>query len=305
MPRFVTYEEFGGPEVLRLTEAAKPEAGPGEIVVRARAAGLNPVDYKIFHGPAAAAYNAVPPTGVGNDFAGIVDAVGAGVTGFAPGDRVFGGVRNHGVGEYVVATRDQLLHTPVGLDDTLAAALDVAGKTAAASVALFDLGPDDTVLVSAAAGGVGVLAAQLALRTGATVIGTASPENHEFLRGLGVVPVDYSGDLVTALRSAAPGGITAVLDNNGRPTIEAALSLGIPASRINTIADHEAATEFGVSTVGRAQSNPAELAEVARLVAEGEIALPLEQTFPLEHFAAAYERLEQGHLRGKIVITIP
>ncbi len=303
MPRYLRYDEFGGPEVLDLVEVDKPTAGPGEIVVRVLVAGLNPVDYKIFRGYVAEVFGATLPSGVGNDLAGVVESVGAGVTGFEVGQRVLGGVRNEAVADFVVATPDQLLPTPEGLSDEVAGSLWVAGRTAKATVDLFGLTDRDTVLVSAAAGGVGILAAQLAVRTGATVLGTASPRNHELLRSLGVVPVDYAGDLVANIRAAAPSGITAALDNNGRATIDAALALGLPADRINTVADHGAIAELGIHGVGGAEATPADLAVVASLLAEGDLILPVDEVFPIERSADAYRALEGGHVRGKIVIV--
>lgn len=303
MPRFAKYDEFGGPEVLQLVEVDRPVPGPGQVLVRVRAAGLNPVDYKIFHGDAAAAFGAEPPTGVGNDFAGVVEAVGEGVEDYQPGDRVFGGVRNAAVADYVVADLYQVLETPEGVSDEVAAALWVAGRTAVATVGALGLDASDTVLVSAAAGGVGVLASQLAVRTGATVLGTAGADNHEFLSGLGVVPVSYEGDLVANVRALAPDGVTAVLDNQGRPTIEAGIALGVPTSRINTIADHAAPAELGVTGIGGAEATNPELAGLADLIAAGEVQLPIAEVYPLERLAEAYARLQAGHVRGKVVVV--
>ncbi|MBG6237673.1 NADPH:quinone reductase-like Zn-dependent oxidoreductase [Mycetocola sp. CAN_C7] len=158
------------------------------------------------------------------------------------------------------------------------------------------------MLISAAAGGVGVLASQLAVRTGATVIGTASPANHEFLRSLGVTPVAHGDGMVERLREAAPRGYTAVLDNHGPDTIEAALELGVPIERINTIATYGPA-DRGASHIGGAQANSDDLLHVAELLASGELQLPISEIYPLERAAEAYEQLEEGHVRGKIVLV--
>lgn len=304
MSRFVQYEEFGGPEVLRVVEVDPPEAGPGQVRVRVSVAGINPVDWKIFTGPAASAYGASVPSGVGNDFAGVIDQVGEGVTTWQPGDEVLGGARNEAEADFVIIGADGLLvRTPTGLDPRVAGALTVVGRTAWASVASLRLTDADTVLISAAAGGVGVLAAQLARRTGATVVGTASEENHEFLRSLGVVPVAYGDGLVERLRAAAPRGFTAVLDNHGAQTIAVGLELGVPEARINTIAYH--GTDYPeVTHVGGAQATNDDLAHVAQLLAQGELVLPIDSEYPLERVAEAYERLMAGHLRGKIVLSL-
>ncbi len=301
MSRFVQFKEFGGPDVLRVVEVDPPRAGPGQLRVRVQVAGLNPVDWKIFGSPAAAKmFGAVLPSGNGNDYAGVVDEVGAGVSGFSVGDEVFGGRRFLAQADYVVVPAESALRKPEGLDIEQAGSLDIAGRTACASVRSLALTKDDVVLVSAAAGGVGLLAAQLALRAGARVIGTAGPDNHAFLADLGVKPIDYGDGLVARLE---PEGITAVLDNNGIPTLEAALALGIPARRINTIVSHDFAAQHGIGTVGGAAGQPAELLQLAELIASGEVRLPIDSTYPLERVVEAYRRLMAGHLRGKIALV--
>lgn len=303
MPRRVSYSRFGGPEVLEVVEVERPEPGPGQVRVRVRVAGLNPVDWKIFTGPAAEAYGAEPPSGTGNDFAGEVESLGAGVTELEVGALVFGGLRNEAQADFLLIDASDLLLVPDGLLLEQAGALDIVARTAVASIAAVGVAAGDVVLVSAAAGGVGVLAAQLALRTGATVIGTASESNHEFLASLGVIPVAYGDGLVDRLRDAAPGPFTVALDNHGRDTIDAAIELGIAPSRINTIADRAAAVELGLSADGAAEASAADLLEVARFLASGELVLPIDSVFPLERVREAYEHLMAGHLRGKIVLV--
>ena len=303
MARRVMYSHNGGPEVLEIVEVDLPEPGPGQVRVRVQAAGLNPVDWKIFKGLATAYANELP-SGNGNDFAGTVDALGEGVTGFAVGDAVFGGSRHFAQADYLLADPEKLLRRPQGLSVEQAASLDIAGRTAVASVRAVGIGTDDVVFVSAAAGGVGVLAAQLALSLGATVVGTASESNHEYLRSIGVIPVAYGDGMVDRLRDAAPGPYTAALDNNGRASIDAARELGIPAERINTIADRSVVAEFGISAVGGAAASVSDLAALADRIAAGEIDLPIDSTYPLEHVREAYEHLMNGHLRGKVVLSL-
>lgn len=302
MPRSVRYEQFGGPEVLQVVQTELPEPGPGTLRIRVRTAGLNPVDHKIFSGgPAAAAFGVTPPAGVGRDFAGLIDAVGAGVSEGAVGTEVFG-MAGDTLADYIVIPADQALPKPEGLSWDLAGGLGVVGRTAVASVRSLRLGPHDTVLVSAAAGGVGVIASQLAVAAGATVVGTASPANHEFLAALGVIPVAYGPGLVERLAAAAPQGYTAVLDNHGDETIAAALELGVPANRINTIASYSAPE--GVTHVGGMAAQPEDLLELAEAVAAGSIQVPVAATYPIAEVVAAYQQLQGGHLRGKIVVTL-
>lgn len=305
MARYVRFDEFGGPEVLHIVnEQQPPKAGTGEVRVRVHSAGINPVDWKILKGgPSAAKYNAVPPCGNGNDFAGLVDQVGPGVTTLEAGDAVLGGKRMFAQADYVVIDPAELIRKPARLDFDSAGALDIAGRTAWASVRALHLTEADTVLVSAAAGGVGVLASQLALRAGAKVIGTASPENHAFLRSIGVVPVAYGEGLVDRVRKLAPH-VTAALDNHGPSTIDAALKLGVPGPRINTIAARGHRADAGITGVGGAEASIGDLAVVAGLIASGEIILPIDTVYPLERVREAYEHLLRGHVRGKIVLAL-
>lgn len=304
MARYVTFDEFGGPEILHIVHDAQPKAGRGEVRVRVRFAGINPVDYKIFRGGAASVrHNAVPPCGNGNDFSGVIDEVGDGVTGFALGDAVFGGKRMHGQADWVVIEATRVLRKPDGLTFEQAGGLDIAGRAAWASVRSLGLGTEDTVLVSAAAGGVGVIASQLAVRTGATVIGTASAERHEFLRGLGVIPVEYGPGLVERVL-AVTDEVTAVLDYHGPDSIDAALSLGVPGARINTIAARDYRTGTGISNVGGQAATLEDLSDLADLIAGGEVVLPIDSVYPLEQVREAYEHLINGHLRGKVVLAV-
>ncbi|MCU1533586.1 MAG: NADP-dependent oxidoreductase [Glaciihabitans sp.] len=327
MSRFVQFSGFGGPDVLDLVDVEPPHPGPGQVRVAVRVAGLNPVDYKIFGGgPSASQHGSFSfPSGNGNDFSGVVDEVGESVHSLAVGDRVFGGARFHAQADFLVIEEEKALRMPDGLGFDVAGGLDIAGRAAIASVRSVSVTAGDTVLVSAAAGGVGVIAAQLALLVGATVIGTASASNHEFLRGLGIIPVGYGGDgsaatetatetdtatatatLVDGLREVAPQGITAVLDCNGAPTIDAALELGVPAERINTIAarDHAARRSAAIRGVGGQAASPADLLELAHLVAEGRVTIPIDSVYPLERVREAYERLIDGHVRGKIILAL-
>ncbi|MGH3298539.1 MAG: alcohol dehydrogenase catalytic domain-containing protein, partial [Trebonia sp.] len=192
MSRAVIYETYGGPEVLEVREVPEPHAGPGEVRVRVRAVGLNPMDGAFSSQPEMAAqFGLTVPSGFGYDFAGVIDEVGTGATDFAAGDRVYGGAMARAAADFVVVKTpaDALWRTPEGISDDVASTLPVAGRTAAAALAAIGLRSGDTVLVGGAAGGVGVFAVQLARLAGATVIGTASEGTFEFVRQLGAQPV--------------------------------------------------------------------------------------------------------------------
>lgn len=305
MSRAVVVEQFGGPEVLEVREVPEPHAGPGQVRVRVSAAGLNPMDWKLVSTPAvAAAFGLSLPAGFGGDLAGTVDEVGEGVTGFAVGDRVYGGALGRAVAEHAVLTpgADRLAHTPEGLDDVVAAALAVAATTADAVITALDVHPGDTVLVGGAAGGVGVLVVQLARLAGARVLGTGGAGSAELLRSLGAEPVAYGEGLADRVRALAPDGVTAAADLVGDETARAALALGVPAGRIATIA--AADPPAGVRATGGRAAAPDALERIAGLVATGRLTVPIEATYPLERVREAVEQQRAGHVHGKLVVTL-
>jgi len=305
MSRAVIQESFGGPEVLEVREVAEPHAGPGEVRVRISAAGLNPVDWKVAaSADGAARFGLTLPAGFGNDFAGEVDEVGDGVTGFAGGDRIYGGARGRAVADYAVVRpgTDLLLHTPDGVDDITASTLVIAGRTADAAVSAIGVHEGDTVLIGGAAGGVGVFAVQLARRAGARVIGTASEAAFDFLRELGAEPVAYGDGLVGGVRALAlVGGVTAAADMVGTETAQAAVELGVSPDRIATIA--AASPPDGVRATGGRDATPGALERITAAIAAGEFIVPIAATFPIEQIRAAVELQRAGHVHGKVVIT--
>ncbi len=306
MSRFVQFDEYGSAENLKVVNVQPPWPGAGEVRVRVMAIGLNAVDYKaLAGGPSVSAFGLTLPSGIGYDFAGFVDEVGAGVTRYTPGDAVFGSKPFEAAADFVIVREDgQLVPKPSALTFEVAGALAVVGRTAMMSVASLELDESDTVLVSAAAGGVGVLVCQLAIRAGATVIGTASLDNHDFLSDLGVIPVEYGEGLAERIREALPDGqpLTAVLDNHGVETIDVAFELDVPVERINTIAAYGPSAR-GASRVGGREATNDHLAEVADLIASGELVLPIDSIFPIERAAEAYGRLAGGHVRGKVILV--
>ncbi|OXM66316.1 NADP-dependent oxidoreductase [Amycolatopsis vastitatis] len=305
--RAVRLEAFGGPDALDVREIPAPQAGPGQVRVRVTAAGLNPMDWIMTaDADTAARFGLSLPAGFGTDYAGVVDQVGAGVTGFAPGDRVFGGALSRAVAGFVVVdaagetAANEVHHTPDGVDDRTAATLTVAGRTASAALAAVGPGPGDTVLIGGAAGGVGVFAVQLARIAGARVIGTGSAASADHLRDLGAEPVAYGDGLADRVRALAPGGVTAAMDLYGVETVHVARELGVPDSRICSIA----AQVDGVTGANGANAAAGALEEIARLVATGRLRVPIAASFPIEQIRRAAELQAGRHVRGKVVIDL-
>jgi NADPH:quinone reductase-like Zn-dependent oxidoreductase len=305
--RAVRLESFGGPEVLNLREVPAPQAGSGQIRVRVTAAGLNPMDwFMISDAETASRFGLSLPAGFGTDYAGVVDQVGDGVIEFAVGDRVFGGALSRAVADYVVvqptgniAVGGDAHHTPDGVDDRTAATLAIAGCTAAAALAVVNLRRGDTLLIGGAAGGVGVFTVQLARLAGARVIGTGSTTSSDYLRSLGAEPVTYGNGLADQVHGLAPEGVTAAIDLHGTDTVHAAQELGVPDERITTIA----AQVDGITPANGADATHA-IDEVARLVAAGQLQVPIAASFPVEEIRAAVELQAARHVHGKVVITL-
>ncbi|EOD64629.1 NADP-dependent oxidoreductase [Amycolatopsis vancoresmycina] len=303
--RAVRLEAFGGPEVLEVQEVPTPQPGPGQIRVRVTAAGLNPMDWVMTaDAETAARFGLTLPTGFGTDYAGVVDEVGPEVTDFAEGDRVFGSALSRAIADYVVVDAsgetpaNEAHHTPPEVDDRTAATLTIAGRTASAALAVVALGPQDTVLIGGAAGGVGVFAVQLARLTGARVLGTGSAP--EFLRELGAEPLAYGDGLEDRVRALAPGKITAAIDLHGTETALTAQKLGVPDARICTIA----AQLEGIPGANGANAAPGALAEIAGLVAAGRLRIPIAATFPVAQIRTATELQAARHVHGKVVIDL-
>lgn len=303
MSKAVGYREYGDPEVLEIIDVPEPHAGPGEVRVAVRAAGLNPFDFKVRRGGYLPSHTL--PSLQGAEFAGVVDEVGDGVAEWSVGDEVLGWTGRGAQAEFVAVPAAHLAAKPSGLDWSVAASIGLVANTAKRAVDSLGLGPGDTVLVTAAAGGVGVMTVQFARATGATVVGTASQANHEFLRSLGVIPVAYGEGEFGRLRAAAPDGYTAALDNIGGEAIRTALALGIPAERVNTIADHGAVEKLGVRGVGGGKKTSEELAGFAQQAVAGELVVPIRSTYHLADVVAAFRDLETGHGLGKVVLLIP
>lgn len=305
----ISYSGYGGPEVLEYGEARDPKVGPDSVLVKVRAAAVNPVDWKAREGYLDPALDAVFPVIPGWDVSGVVVQPGASVTEFVTGDEVIGYVREDFLSrgtfaEYVAAPVRTLARKPRNLTYEEAAGLPLAGLTAyqvmTGALAVQD---GDVVLVHAAAGGVGSIAVQLGRHLGARVIGTASERNHDFLRELGAEPVTYGVGLAERVRALAPEGVDAVFDTVGGEALKVSADLLAPGGRIASIAD---ASVVGLG--GRyvfVRPDAADLARLADLAEQDVVTVHVDKTFPLERAADAQRLSAEGRTRGKIVVTVP
>ena len=300
----VRFDRYGGVDVLEVREVEDLLAGPGQVLVAVKAAGLNPGEIAIREGYLHERWPASFPSGEGTDLAGVVQAVGAGVSALAAGDEVLGWTEERAShAELVVVPADQLTAKPTAVPWEVAGSLFVVAFAAYASVQAVAPKAGETVVVSAAAGGVGSVAVQLARRTGATVIGLASEPNHEWLRRHDIVPVTYGDGQSERIREASGGKVDAFIDTFGGGYVDLAIELGVAPGRINTIADFEAVERLGVHGQGTHAIASAELlAEIAGMVADGSLEIPIARTFPLEQVRDAYRELEKRHTHGKIVL---
>ncbi|RZU51643.1 NADPH:quinone reductase-like Zn-dependent oxidoreductase [Krasilnikovia cinnamomea] len=296
---------FGGPEVLELMDVAEPRAGEGQVRIRVRAAGVQHFDTGIRQGWAPPSVDLSFPVIPGNEFAGIVDEVGDGVAGVEVGAEVLGYSTLGSYAEHLVVPPDQFVPKPKSMPWEIAGGFTGAGQGAHMALQAMQVRPGDTVLISGAAGAFGTFSVQLALAWGAKrVIGTASEANHDYLRGLGAVPVTYGEGLVERVRAVAPDGVDAALDAAGPEALYASAELVEDRNRIRTMVSDEAAEELGIPALGPARSRD-RLVELTGLYEQGKLdGLHLRATYPLERAGDAHRLIETGHGRGKIVLTL-
>ena len=305
----VRFTEFGDPGVLEVVEVPTPEPGEGEVLVEVFATGLNPVESAIRRGDHPERWPVDFPSPQGRDLAGVVVAVGPGVQQFARGDEVMGYVDRGAQATYVAVPERQLLPKPPSLTWEVAGSLYVAGTTAWTAIEGLALGPSDEIVITAAAGGVGCLAAQFARMRGATVIGTCAEMRFDFLRQFGVIPIAYGPGLADRVRALGddpnhPAGgrpVSAFLDFLGGQTHEA-IKLGVPRTRILTILDWEAVR--GSAAVELYPADVVALGRVAALVAARRVRLPIADVFPLDSIGDAYRALDRREAPGKIVLGL-
>ncbi|HET8910992.1 MAG TPA: NADP-dependent oxidoreductase, partial [Ktedonobacteraceae bacterium] len=278
--------------------------GPEQVLVNVKAAGINPGEASIRKGLLDSRWPATFPSGQGSDLAGIVAAVGTGVQDFAVGDEVIGFTHNRASqAAFVVVEASDLTRRPRNVSWEAAGSLFVVGTTAYAAIRAVSLKRGDTLVVSGAAGGVGSIVVQLAVRVGAKVIGLAGSTNHQWLREHHVIPVAYGEGVEERIRVAADNHVDAFIDTFGAEYVELALKLGVRPERIDTIINFEAVTKFGVKGDGNAAAASADvLAELAGLIERGELEIPVAHVYPLADVQEAYRELERRHTRGKIVL---
>jgi NADPH:quinone reductase-like Zn-dependent oxidoreductase len=305
----IVMNQYGGPDVLKLsTDAPKPKVGPDSVLLRAKAAGVNPMDWKIREGRLDGLFQTDFPVIPGWDVAGVVERTGHAVSEFSPGDEVVGYVREDHVGrgtyaELVAAPVRTLGRKPSRLSWAEAAGLPLAGLTAYQALAkALGVNEDDTVLIHAASGGVGSFAVQIAVAKGAHVIGTASPANHDYLRKLGAEPVAYGDGLADRVRRISPGGVSVVLDLVGGEALEVTPGLLTPTGRWASIIDPSVTERGGRYVFVRPDTN--DLAALASLVDDGRLTVPVAKTFPLAEAGEAQRLCAEGHTRGKIVLEM-
>lgn len=304
MSAVVRFPRYGGPEVLEVDDVEPPEVAPDRLRVRVKAAGVNPFDCKYRAGGYDGQVPAHFPQRLGNDFAGVVEEVGAEVTGWTEGDEVLGFTGRAAYAEHVVARPARVVRKPAELSWEVAGGLSTAAQTAYEGVVeRLAVGAGDTLLVHAAAGGVGGVAVQLARHAGATVVGTASEHNHAYVRELGAIPVRYGPGLADRVRAMAPAGVTRVFDAAGRGAVETSLELVRDRSAIVTIAAGDVAERYGVQTFSM-KPDATRLATLADLAARGELRVPIWRAVPLADVRQAHAESERGHARGKIVLLV-
>ncbi|MBW4717994.1 NADP-dependent oxidoreductase [Saccharothrix obliqua] len=303
--RAIGLSSFGGPEVLVPVEVPAPHAGPGQVRVRVRAAGVQHFDTGVRRGWAPPSVRLEFPVVPGNEFAGEVDEVGAGVTGFGVGAEVYGYTTLGCYAEHVVVPADQVVRKPAGMPWPVAGGFAANGQGAHLALGALGIRPGDTVLVHGAAGALGTFSVQLARIWGAgLVIGTASEANHDHLRSLGAVPVTYGEGLVERVRALAPGGVDAALDLVGEEALRASAELVADRNRVRTMVADDVAVELGVPVLAAARS-ATRLRELNEYYEMGLITIHIRHAYPLERAADAHRAVESGHGRGKVVLTVP
>ncbi|MER7488213.1 NADP-dependent oxidoreductase [Streptomyces sp. NPDC126497] len=304
----ISYSRYGGPEVLGLGEVDDPRVGPDAVLVKVRAAAVNPVDWKCREGHLDSILQPVFPVIPGWDVSGVVVRPGPAAPEFSVGDEVIGYVREDVLSrgtfaEYVAAPVRALARKPRRLSFEEAAGLPLVGLTAYQVLhRVLEVRRGETLLVHAAAGGVGSVAVQLAAHLGARVIGTASERNHDFVRGLGGEPVSYGEGLAERVRGLAPEGVDAVFDTVGGDALKASANLLAPEGRLASITDPEV-VDYG----GRywfVRPDPQDLQHLSDLADQGAVTVHVSETFPLERAADAHRLNQEGRTRGKIVVTV-
>ncbi len=299
--RAIRFNAYGDSEVLYLGEVEVPHAGPGQVRIRVRAAGVNPTDWKRRKGLLSAVEPVAFPTGIGVEAAGIVDEVGAGVQGYGVGEAVFGYGSNT-LADYAVLTH--WARKPDSMPFEIAAGLSVTGETAWRALDDLAVRAGETLLISGAAGGIGAAAVQLARLRGANVIGTSSPGNQGLLRILGATPTTYGPGLIERVRAIAPLGVDAALDVAGSGIIKELIEITGHADRVVSVADFSAEALGARFSKGPPREPERVLSRIAQLWVEGKFVARVQQVFSMEQAAQSHRLSESGHASGKLIIHV-
>jgi NADPH:quinone reductase-like Zn-dependent oxidoreductase len=297
----VQFAEYGGPEVLEVVDVEEPHPGPGQVRIAVRAAAVNAWDWKVRQGFMRQVQQLDLPAGTGLDASGVVDEIGEGVTGVAVGDRVFG-AGSSTFAEHAVLTAWAPIPDALSFEE--AAGYPVPVETAIRILDVVGAQAGETLLVSGAAGGVGSAAVQIAKERGLRVVGTASERNHDYLRSIGAEPTTYGDGLVERVRALAPDGVDAALDIAGSGVIPELVELTGDPKRVVSIADFSA-PEHGAQVSSGPGDRAAAYAEAARLSERGALRIPVERTFPLAEAGAAQRASQDGHVAGRLIVTVP
>lgn len=300
--RAAAIDEFGAPDVLQVQDMSRPAAKPGEVLVRVVAAGVQPTDAAIRSGWTPPGAQIEFPQILGNEFAGVVAEVGAEVSDFRVDDEVAGFNLLGCYAEYVAVSSSQIVAKPEGVSWQVAGALSASGQTAHTAFEDLAVRSGDVVLVCGAAGGVGTIFTQLAAREGATVIGTASDVNHDYVRSLGATPVVYGAGQADRIRAVSPR-IDVVFDAAGHENLRTAIELVDDRDRVATIVDMTLAVELGCRIV-RSRRDRSRLSDLMDRVDSGELVVHVRRSYPLGEAADAHRDVEAGHGRGKVVLQI-
>ncbi|MEV0260408.1 NADP-dependent oxidoreductase [Streptomyces sp. NPDC050617] len=319
MPRTVRPTAFGTPEVLEIAQTPVPLPATDGVVVRVRAAGVNPIDWKLYsgafhtvddkHKDSAGVAGALPRLGL--ECAGVVTATGPEASGARVGDEVIVYPATGAYADYVAAPVTSLIPKPPGLPWCEAGALMLAGTTAAHALHATAVEEGDTVLVHGGSGGVGLMAVQLAADLGATVLATAAERNHELLRGLGAIPVRYGAGLLDRVRAAAPDGVTAAVDCVGTDeALDTSVQLVADRRRIASITGTDRRAAAGIKVIGNGPGQDAGVdvrraarAGLAERAGQGGLRVLIDAVHPLEEAARAHRAGIDGHAPGKLVLV--
>lgn len=295
------FARYGGPEVLEVVDIEEPHAGPGQVRIAVKAAGINPIDWKLRSGALAEMMPLDLPAGVGMDAAGVVDEVGEGVAGVEVGDAVFGQSVGGATADFTVLT--EWASKPAAMSFEEAAGLPLPTETARRALNLLGLREGNTIVINGGAGGVGLSAVQFARASGARVIATASEANHDYLRSLGAEVTTYGEGLAGRVNALAPDGVDLALDAAGFGALPELIDITGSPGNVITTADFSA-PEHGVRIAGAEGRAPEARREAAELFEQGRFTMPVAETFPLAEAARAHAKSEAGHMLGKYIITM-